>query len=91
MVKETNHVIVLVNDSKITMSKSNGKQMKIRPGSRVIFKHVAMGLKPMTGVVLEQSETLGFIIKADKKNRIYPGVFIDNPKGSGTITKLIKY
>lgn len=91
MAKEIVHVIVSANNSKATMSKSNGKQMKIRVGSRVVFKHVAMGLKPMIGVVIEQSETLGFIVKADKKSRIYPGVFVDNPKGSGSIIKRIKY
>ena len=90
MAKETNHAIVSANGSRITMSKSNGKKMRLKVGDRVIFQHVAMGLKPMTGTLIEESVAHGWIVRADNRNRIYPGIYIDNPKALGTIIKKIK-
>lgn len=90
MVRETNLVIVSVNSSRITMSKSNGKRMNLRVGDRVIFQHVAMGLKPMTGTLIEESVAHGWVVRSDKRNRIYPGLYLDNPKALGTIIKKIK-
>ena len=90
MAKETNRAIVSANSSRITMSKSNGKRMRLRVGDRVIFQHVAMGLKPMTGTLIEESDTHGWIVQSDKRSRIYPGVYLDNPKASGTIIRKLK-
>lgn len=61
--------------------------MRLSVGDRVIFQHVAMGLKPMTGTLIEESDIHGWIVRADKRNRIYPGIYLDNPKGLGTIIK----
>lgn len=90
MAKETNLAIVLASGTRIIMSKSNGKKMRLKVGDRVIFRHVAMGLKPMIGTLIEQSEAHGWIVRADKRNRIYPGLYIDNPKSLGTIIKRIR-
>lgn len=69
------------------MSKSNGKKMRLKIGDRVVFRHVAMGLKPMIGTLIEESVAHGWIVRADKRNRIYPGIYTDNPKSLGTIVK----
>jgi hypothetical protein len=61
--------------------------MHLKVGDRVIFRHVAMGLKPMTGTLIEKSVQHGWIVRADKRNRIYPGLLFDDPKSLGTIVK----
>ena len=72
------------------MTKSTGKNLKIKIKDRVMFTHVATGSKPMSGQVIEESQTLGFLVRHDKNGRIYPGVKLNDPKSDGTIISKIK-
>ena len=73
------------------MTKSTGKKIKLY--TRVVFRHVATGNKPMTGVVVDikriNKQTM-YTVQDDKRMRFYPGVMIDSPRGDGEILELLK-
>lgn len=70
------------------MTKSTGKKYKVN--DQVTFRHVAKGNKLMSGTIIEISQTHGYLIKDHLRNRIYPGVYVDNPKALGKIVGKIK-
>ena len=73
------------------MTKSTGKKIKLY--TRVVFRHVATGNKPMTGTVIDikriNKQTM-YTVQDDKRMRFYPGVMIDSPRGDGEILELLK-
>lgn len=73
------------------MTKSIGK--KIKRSTRVMFRHVATGNKPMTGTVIDiktDNKQTMYTIQDDKRMRYYPGVMINSPRGDGEIIEVLK-
>lgn len=73
------------------MTKSIGKKIKLH--TRVVFRHVATGNKPMTGTVVDikrhNTQTM-YTVQDDKRMRYYPGVMVDSPRGDGMIIEVLK-
>ena len=73
------------------MTKSTGKKIKIY--TRVVFRHVATGNKPMTGTVIDikrDNKQTMYTVQDDKRMRYYPGVMINSPRGDGEIIEVLK-
>lgn len=73
------------------MTKSIGKKIKIY--TRVVFRHVATGNKPMTGTVIDikkDNKQTMYTVQDDKRMRFYPGVMVNSPRGDGEIIEVIK-
>lgn len=73
------------------MTRSIGK--KIKRSTRVMFRHVATGNKPMTGTVIDiktDNKQTMYTIQDDKRMRYYPGVMVNSPRGDGEIIEVLK-
>ena len=73
------------------MTKSTGKKIKLY--TRVMFRHVATGNKPMTGTVIDikrvNKQTM-YTVQDDKRMRYYPGVMVNSPRSDGEIIEVLK-